>query len=336
MINDNPIRFSTLIKPELSPLRLRKEMQREKILEIMLGILTFGIYTACRYLTYKKIVPLLFMPSILEEEDAPDIFRFGMLFKNLRNIKIQTLDGVEIDAASYEIEPQSKKWMVAFCPNGATYEETFFIQAEIANKIGVNLLLFNYRQVGRSQGTLTSSFKLALDGSAVIEYLKQSKGIQEKDMLFSGHSMGGGVASMLTKYYPQAALMSNRSYKKTSSVPSKFLKPFVKIMRLEIDALTPWLNLPHQRKLIIYHHRDKTIRYHEASLYYAVKETLKKKYPSHLSRKDPSKNQTQKMGLSDHLKPLRLKLKQGFGNEHSYSLQGKELEKLIKKIKLII
>lgn len=328
----SPIYFSALKNPHTSPSSLRRDCRREKIREIALSILTLGIYAACRYLTYKKIVPMVFMPSICRK--APSLPEELGAYQS---IKIKTLDGVELDASSYEVDSLSKKWMVAFCPNGSPYEETADAQVEIARKVGVNLLLFNYRQVGKSGGTLTSSFKLALDGSAVVEYLK-SKGIEEKDMLFSGHSMGGGAAAMLTKYYPGVGLVNNRSYSFISSAAPTILKPFVKLMSFEINALKPWTKMPSDRKLIVYHHRDRTIPYREAGLYYAFKEFLKRKHPGQCEKKHTSKNASGKMGLHSDQKPMRLKLKGGgvFSSEHSYHLEGKELEELVEKMKTII
>lgn len=332
----NPIYFSTLAHPRLSPKALRKDLLREKILEVVLGIFTFGIYTACRYITYKKIVPLIFMPSIRGKNQLnaiPDDLEDPLFQK----IKVQTLDGVEIDGAALELNPSSKKWMIAFCPNGASYEDVLWTQTDLANRIGMNLLVFNYRQVGKSQGTLKKSFDLLLDGSSVIEYLKQCKGVEEKNMLFSGHSMGGGVATQLTKYYKEVALLNNRSYKNIASVPRvKFLKPLVKWMRLELDVLNAWFKVPANRKLIVYHHNDRTIPYHKAGLYYGIKNALKKN-ADHRVRKHQSKQKRGTIGLADHLKPLRLKLRGGDeGDEHVYPIFGKELDSLVEKMKLII
>lgn len=58
-----------------------------------------------------------------------------------------TLDGVTIAA-----QWPSKQWVIWTNANGVPYEQNLVFLYEYCNKLGVNVLSFNYRGVGQSTG----------------------------------------------------------------------------------------------------------------------------------------------------------------------------------------
>jgi alpha/beta superfamily hydrolase len=306
-----PISFS--VTPSIAPKLLQRDLKRQKIQNIVLSILTCGVYFLGSRLMNalkKKLVPLAYMPSIRFPKQACD---------ELTQVKIETLDHVKLDAREWVNPSGTGKWMIFFCGNGTVYEDLLHEKRAIAENLNVNLLVFNYRSVGHSTGELLYGRQLTIDASSVIDYIKHQKGIKESDITLWGHSMGGGVAAAATKYYPQVKLINDRSYSKISSVVP-LLSPLVKAAGLEIDAINPWMQLPDNQKMVVYHRADGVIPYKTASLYHAVKERMKKLHPEGRIKKSVQGRST--TGLADSLKPRRLKLSLGNGGiaAHCYPL----------------
>eukprot|EP00042_Codosiga_hollandica_P053881 m.716161 g.716161 ORF g.716161 m.716161 type:complete len:81 (-) comp58794_c1_seq5:754-996(-) len=57
------------------------------------------------------------------------------------------------------------------------------------------MLLFNFRGVARSRGTLARASDLVLDTQIAYNFLTSSLGARDENILFFGHSIGGAAAT---------------------------------------------------------------------------------------------------------------------------------------------
>ena len=118
-------------------------------------------------------------------------------------------EGEEPSAASGSA--RETRWLVWLNANGVCYEE---VMEEIASAWGgvANILLFNYRGVGLSEGNPRVGDDLVDDGIGAVEYLRREYGADPDKVLIYGHSMGGGAGSIARTHYPNGPLVVDRSF----------------------------------------------------------------------------------------------------------------------------
>lgn len=72
------------------------------------------------------------------------------------------------------------------------------------HRLGVNVLLVDYRGYGQSGGGMPSESKVYEDAESAWNYVS-SKGIPPKRIIIYGHSLGGAIAIDLASRHPEAA-----------------------------------------------------------------------------------------------------------------------------------
>lgn len=288
---------SARLKVEL-PKAVQKRLRNEKITYIAVSILTLGLYAFAVFIMDKiqaKWINQAFMPSVYNKP----------LYDP--QIQIPTYDKVNLDATEYLCEKPTNKWVIYFCGNGDLYEKV--VGNLDPEELGANILYFNYRGCGHSEGTIKGETELLLDGCAAVEHLKR-KGIENKDIEIFGVSIGGAVGAITGEHYPGIKYMGDRTLKSISAVVSAFTIPllgaFIKPTRFEINAFKAWKNIPDENKALIYHHKDGIVRY-PASMYYADKQERKKKHPEWRVEKT-TKAGKKAFGLDSAHKPTHVKL----------------------------
>lgn len=125
--------------------------------------------------------------------------------------------GTDVTLSAYIYAPTEmhKKWIIYFLPNGEVAEDVLPIARQMADDCSVNILVFNYRGVGRSTGFPVCSQDLVADGAACMEFLQGAKGVPTENIFAYGHSLGAGVAAHLlanNEKYRKAHLISDRSF----------------------------------------------------------------------------------------------------------------------------
>ena len=78
--------------------------------------------------------------------------------------------------------------------------------ALLHHNLGINLLIFDYRGYGKSQGT-PSEQGTYLDARAALRYLQQRSDVDPKRIIYFGHSLGTAVAVELATAAPPLALI---------------------------------------------------------------------------------------------------------------------------------
>lgn len=142
---------------------------------------------------------------------------------------------------------------------------------------GYNVLLFNYRGVGRSEGRATRD-GLILDGESAFQYVRKRLGVPEKRIILFGHSLGGAVATQIAASHPHVQLCNMRSFsslEKTvralfakSPALSLILSKLVVAIGWEMNSAANWKKVK-GRKWIVHHPHDPVIK-KEAGLFSAL------------------------------------------------------------------
>jgi hypothetical protein len=76
----------------------------------------------------------------------------------------------------------------------------------IFRRLGLNVLIFDYRGYGRSQGTPTET-GLYADAAAAWHYLVETRGVVAGNIVIFGRSLGGAVAAQLASQVQAGALI---------------------------------------------------------------------------------------------------------------------------------
>eukprot|EP00826_Nyctotherus_ovalis_P031212 TRINITY_DN2490_c0_g2_i1.p1 TRINITY_DN2490_c0_g2~~TRINITY_DN2490_c0_g2_i1.p1 ORF type:complete len:616 (-),score=140.52 TRINITY_DN2490_c0_g2_i1:408-2117(-) len=120
---------------------------------------------------------------------------------------------------------------VIFCnPNAGYYEYFYDLQSQWLDFYtghGLNIMLWNYRGYGRSEGT-PSPNNLLMDGEAIVRYLRNERGVRK--IVIHGQSLGGTIASSLAWKFGCEFLFADRTFSSLESVAASSFGSFANMM----------------------------------------------------------------------------------------------------------
>lgn len=262
------------------------------------SILSLGLVPLI-HVSLSKLAPRLILPSTSisrKEKRELDSLRDGFLKSGnpCHNFKVQTQDKAKVDGMlvfnSQETKntfmkspAQGQKWIVCFNGNGEYYEKKLDFAQSLGNKTKSNVLVYNYRNTGNSEGPEKSKLSdlkpedLIRDGEACIKYLL-AQGVKEEDILVFGTSLGGGVAAQVATLHKNIGFVHYNSFSRLSDVIKEnvgvLAAKIVKGFGWEFDTVKAWKELPN-KKLSVLHEKDQVISYKVASLYKVLKKEAK-------------------------------------------------------------
>lgn len=220
----------------------------------------------------------------------PEVQKYKEAIDTLKNegrveeVKIPSENGVSLDGMIFRPEAgvSSEKWIVVFNGMGARYEEHVEALGALAKDVGANVISFNYRGVGESDGRAKKASHLVADGAKVMEYLKDECKAEKENILLYGHSMGGGVAAevKIQKENKDCSFVSESTFGSfKAAIRAKKGKVAAYVAEKsgwQFDNTRALGQMDPNKTLTIVHRQDPTIPYEKVSLYRAHKEELKK------------------------------------------------------------
>jgi pimeloyl-ACP methyl ester carboxylesterase len=111
---------------------------------------------------------------------------WGLVYEE---VWLESEDGVRLHGW-YLPHPGSGRVLLFFHGNAGNISHRR-ASVEIFHRLGLNLLIFDYRGYGLSQGR-PSEQGLYRDAATVWRYLTRERGFRERDILIFGRSLGGG------------------------------------------------------------------------------------------------------------------------------------------------
>ncbi|WP_133136379.1 hypothetical protein [Legionella rowbothamii] len=134
---------------------------------------------------------------------------------------IVTFDEAQLDTleirhrAQQELEPQYQTFIINFNCNFKVYEQSLAEMQENARDLQTNVIGFNYRNVGRSQGQVKFMCHLIIDGIAQVQRVLD-QGVSPENITLNGLSIGGGIATCVAWYFHRQGkkvnLFNDRSF----------------------------------------------------------------------------------------------------------------------------
>jgi fermentation-respiration switch protein FrsA (DUF1100 family) len=125
----------------------------------------------------------------------------------VERVAIRADDGVTLVAWVIRSEHSSDPWLLICHGNGGNISEAGrpFHYAGLRD-LGLNLLAFDYRGYGESEGKPTEP-GLYRDAEAAYRYLRDSLGVDTDRIVIFGHSLGSAVAVELAGLVPASGLI---------------------------------------------------------------------------------------------------------------------------------
>lgn len=139
------------------------------------------------------------------------------------------LDTIEIIPNQIQEVPiEKRRFIIKFNGNGGQYQDLFENYANDAQTLNAAVIGFNYRGVGQSIKAPKVFQDLITDGIAQVQRLL-SKGANPENILLDGHSLGGGIATMVAQHFhnlnQRVYLWNDRSFASLSKAAAGIIAP---------------------------------------------------------------------------------------------------------------
>ncbi|HMK42723.1 MAG TPA: alpha/beta hydrolase [Dissulfurispiraceae bacterium] len=209
---------------------------------------------------------MIYQPS---RESAGTPRQIGLEYED---IFLQTEDGVRLHG--WFIPAPGSRATLLFCHGNAGNISNRLDSIRIFHALGLNVLIFDYRGYGKSEGAPDEEGTYR-DGEAAWSYVVAMKETPPGRIIIFGRSLGSGIAAELALRHPEAgALMLESGFSSIADMARRVV-PFVPaelLVRHRYDTLH---KIPHIRmpKLIIHSPEDEVVPFEQGfAMYECAKE----------------------------------------------------------------
>lgn len=214
------------------------------------------MYAGLCGLVYSKQASLIFFPLTDVRITPKD---YGMPYEDWH---VKSEDGTALHGWAVPSHPDAP-WVLHCHGNGGNISHRIDV-IRILRRLGLNVVVFDYRGYGKSGGSLPTERQLIEDGEAF-----RAKIPQDKPLILYGESLGGGVAAALAaQKEPQVLVLQSTfsSLVNRAAEAYPFL-PVRQLSRYRLDTLNvvKILKCP---KLIMHGRTDEVIGYHHGQKLY--------------------------------------------------------------------
>jgi hypothetical protein len=150
----------------------------------------------------------------LKDDLIDDITTYNSETLSCHAEKVITHDHCELDTieinhqAQNDRPPHEKEYIIYFNGRWGCYEKSIDKIIYMANDLQANVVTFNYRSVGKSTGKAYSKKDLYTDGIAQVQRLLD-QGVNPELIVLRGYSLGGAIATKVTKYFHSQGIKIN-------------------------------------------------------------------------------------------------------------------------------
>jgi len=218
-----------------------------------------GAYLLLVVYVYLTQASMLYLPNIPGREllAAPDTV--GLDYED---ITLEASDGVSVHG--WFVPGDSPRVLLYFHGNAGNISHRLYSVKDF-HDLGLSVFIIDYRGYGKSGGK-PSEQGLYRDGQAAWRYLTEDRGIDAKDVILFGRSLGGSVASWLAAREKPGALIVESAFTSVADIgqdvypwlPVRWLSRLKHSTRDEIAKSTCPVLVVHSRgdEIIPFHHGE--------------------------------------------------------------------------------
>jgi pimeloyl-ACP methyl ester carboxylesterase len=187
---------------EMSPDMVKGTQLRTRSRKILLSVLRIllGVYVAALVLLYLFEDRLIFPAPDQIPTLTPAVA--GLAYEDLY---IPVDETTKIHAWWIPASEPTSKVMLYFHGNAYSLESEAEQEAPLFHRLGVNLLLADYRGYGKSSAVHANGPRTEADARAAWRYLVEQRRLAPSDIVIAGWSIGSAVATQLAVESPHAA-----------------------------------------------------------------------------------------------------------------------------------
>lgn len=185
-------------------------------------IIAISIYAVLCAYVYAIQSSLIYYPNMPGRNLVATPENIGLTYQD---VKFITDDNIKLHG--WFIPNNNAKGTVLFFHGNAGNISHRLDSIAIFNSLQLNVFIFDYRGYGQSEGKITEKGTYK-DAEAAWNYLNNTLGINEKQIIIFGRSLGASIATWLARKHTPAALVIESGF---SSVPAmgQRLYPFLPI-----------------------------------------------------------------------------------------------------------
>jgi pimeloyl-ACP methyl ester carboxylesterase len=151
----------------------------------------------------------IFQRHLIYFPDKTVFFNPNYINLKFDDIYYRTSDDISINA--WLIPADSSEMTILFCHGNAGNISHRLESIQIFNRLKLNVLIFDYRGFGKSEGSVSEEGTY-LDAMGAWNFLLNQKGYKPSQIIIFGRSLGSGVASWLAKNVNPAGLILESSF----------------------------------------------------------------------------------------------------------------------------
>lgn len=187
------------------------------------------LYILSLVFVYFKQERFFFNPKHLDKEY---VFKFKQDFEEL-NISVD--ENIELNALLFKTEQTSKGVIIYYHGNAGAIHD-WGKRAPLYLDNGYDILFFDYRNYGKSDGEYCNSEQLLSDSNTVYQFVKQR--YKEENIIVLGYSLGSGLATYVASKNKPKMLILNAPYYSWKTLIADEIAPPIPQYLLKYDIPT--------------------------------------------------------------------------------------------------
>ncbi len=189
---------------------------------LKLVIVVIGAYAVLSIYVYYMQSSMIYYPNMPGRDLVATPENIGL---NFQNVEFFTEDKVRLHG--WFIPNKNAKRTVLFFHGNAGNISHRLESIEIFHRLELNVFIIDYRGYGQSEGKISEQGTYR-DAEAAWNYLINTQGINEQEIIIFGRSLGASIASWLASKHTPAALIIESGFTSVPSMGQRFY-PFLPI-----------------------------------------------------------------------------------------------------------
>jgi len=204
----------------------------ERVLKSVLAIATL-VYLGMMAFLYFAQSGIVFVPDAPDRKLVASPKQAGLAFEE---VNLLTSDNIKLHA--WYVAGRNNKPVVLFFHGNAGNISHRIGTIAMLNSLGLNVLVFDYRGYGKSNGS-ASEQGTYLDARAAWDYLLQTKNFRPQNIVIFGRSMGGAVAANLATEVKAGAVILESTFTSVPDMAAELYPwlPVYMLVRIRYDNL---------------------------------------------------------------------------------------------------